>query len=108
MRGTIHWVSAAHAVSAEVRLYDNLFVKEFPEEVEEGQDFLVNLNPNSLEILKGCQLEPSLAEATVADRYQFMRQGYFCLDSVDSKPDHLVYNRTVSLRDTWAKIQKKR
>jgi len=107
VKGTIHWVSAGHAVPAEVRLYDTLFVKEFPEDVEEGQDFLVNLNPNSLEILEDCQLEPSLAEATLADRYQFMRQGYFCLDSVDSKPDHLVFNQTVSLRDTWAKIQDK-
>jgi glutaminyl-tRNA synthetase len=107
VRGTIHWVSAAHAIPAEVRLYDNLFVKEFPDDVEEGQDFIDNLNPNSLEILENCQLEPSLAEATLADRYQFMRQGYFCLDSVDSKPDHLVFNRTVSLRDTWAKIQNK-
>jgi glutaminyl-tRNA synthetase len=107
VRGTIHWVSAAHAIPAEVRLYDNLFVKEFPDDVEEGQDFIDNLNPNSLEILENCQLEPSLAEATLADRFQFMRQGYFCLDSVDSKPDHLVFNRTVSLRDTWAKIQNK-
>ena len=108
VKGTIHWVSAAHAVPAELRLYDTLFVKEFPEDVEDGQDFSDNINHDSLTVLSNCQLEPSLVEATPADRFQFMRQGYFCLDSVDSKPGNLVFNQTVSLRDTWAKIQKKR
>ncbi len=78
----------------------------YPEQTE-GEDFVANLNPNSLEVLTDCQLEPSLAKATVADRFQFMRKGYFCLDPVDSQPDHLVFNRTVSLRDTWKKIQRR-
>ncbi len=103
VKGTLHWVSAAHAVDAEVRLYDHLFTKENP---DEGGDFLANLNPNSLEVLSGCKLEPSLAEAAPGARYQFMRQGYFCVDP-DSTAGHLVFNRTVSLRDTWAKIEKK-
>jgi len=107
VRGTIHWVSAAHAVQAEVRLYDTLFTREFPEAGGEGTDFTDFINPDSLQVLTGCQLEPNLADATVDDRYQFMRQGYFCLDSVDSSPERLVFNRTVTLRDTWAKIQKK-
>jgi len=107
VRGTIHWVSAAHAVQAEVRLYDTLFTREFPEAGGEGTDFTDYINPESLQVLTGCQLEPSLAEATVGDRYQFMRQGYFCLDPFDSMPGSLVFNRTVTLRDTWAKIQKK-
>jgi glutaminyl-tRNA synthetase len=107
VRGTIHWVSATHAVQAEVRLYDTLFTREFPEAGGEGTDFTDFINPDSLQVLTGCQLEPNLADATVDDRYQFMRQGYFCLDSVDSSPERLVFNRTVTLRDTWAKIQKK-
>lgn len=105
VKGTLHWVSAAHAVEAEVRLYDNLFIKENPYDVPEGQDFTVNLNPNSLEVLTGCKLEPSLAQAAPGERFQFMRQGYFCVDSKDSRPGALVFNRTVGLKDTWAKLQ---
>jgi glutaminyl-tRNA synthetase len=107
VRGTIHWVSAEQAVSAELRLYDTLFISEFPEATE-GQDFIDNVNPDSLVVLKDCKLEPSLAHANLSDRFQFMRKGYFCLDSVDSSPGNLVFNRTVSLRDTWAKIQKQK
>jgi len=105
VKGTLHWVSADHAVEAEARLYDHLFVKADPDEVEEGSDFLTNLNPNSLETLTSCKLEPSLAGAKPGDRYQFLRLGYFCVDS-DSSKDKLVFNRTVSLYDTWAKIEK--
>jgi glutaminyl-tRNA synthetase len=105
VKGTIHWVSAQHAVTAELRLYDRLFTDPFPENAAEGQDFTANLNPNSLEILTGCQLEPDLATAKVGDRFQFMRQGYFVVDQ-DSTSDNLVLNRTVGLRDTWAKVQK--
>ncbi|UCG90999.1 MAG: glutamine--tRNA ligase/YqeY domain fusion protein [candidate division WOR-3 bacterium] len=104
-KATLHWVSAAHAIKAEVRLYDRLFVKPDPDDVEEGKDFTVNLNPNSLEILKDCYGEPSLKTAKIGDRFQFERLGYFYVD-LDSSPDALVFNRTVSLRDTWAKIEK--
>ncbi len=107
VKGTLHWVSAAHALDAEVRLYDHLFSKENPDEVEEGQTFLDNLNPHSLEILTGCKVEPSLAQADSGQQFQFLRLGYYCVDPVDSKPEQLVFNRTVQLRDTWAKIQKK-
>jgi glutaminyl-tRNA synthetase len=103
VKATLHWVSAAHARQADVRLYDRLFTKTNPDEVEEGKDFTSNLNPDSLEILTGCKLEPSLARAKTDDRYQFERQGYFCVDP-DSIKDKLVFNRTVALRDTWAKI----
>ncbi len=106
VKGTIHWVSARHAISAEVRLYDHLFGKPNPDECEPGQDCLSNLNPNSLEVLTDCKLEPSLAEAEVSDRFQFERLGYFCVDP-DSRPQALVFNRTVQLRDTWGKIVKK-
>jgi glutaminyl-tRNA synthetase len=106
VKATIHWVPAYHHVEAEVRLYDHLFTKENPGEVEPGQDFLANLNPNSLEVLTGCKLEPSLASAKPGDRYQFERLGYFCVDP-NSTPEKLVFNRTVALRDTWAKIEKK-
>jgi len=106
VKGTLHWVSAKHAIAADVRLYDHLFVKENPNEVEEGKDFSAYLNPNSLEILKDCNLEPSLAKATPGGRFQFERLGYFCVDSKDSTADALVFNRTVTLRDTWAKILK--
>jgi glutaminyl-tRNA synthetase len=106
VKSTIHWVSAQHAVDAEVRLYDNLFTKEDPNQVEEGQDFTANLNPQSLEVAANCKLEPSLAGASPLDRYQFERLGYFCADK-DSTPGKLVFNRTVALRDTWAKIEKK-
>jgi len=104
VKGTIHWVSAAHAVEAEVRLYDTLFTQENPE--AEG-DFLANLNPDSLQVTKA-MVEPDLADAKPGAQYQFMRQGYFVADAVDSKPGKLVFNRTVTLRDTWAKMQKKK
>ena len=106
VKSTIHWVSAAHALNAEIRLYDNLFTRENPDETAEGQDFTANLNPNSLEILTGGKLEPSLAGAAVGSRYQFERLGYFCVDP-DSASGRLVLNRTVALRDTWAKIEKR-
>jgi len=106
VKSTIHWVSAAHAVNAEVRIYENLFSKEDPNQTEPGQDFTANLNPNSLEVLTDCKLEPSLADATVGSRFQFERLGYFCVDP-DSKPGKPVFNRTVALKDTWAKIEKK-
>jgi glutaminyl-tRNA synthetase len=106
VKSTIHWVSAQHAIDAEVRLYENLFANENPSDVPEGQDFAVNLNPNSLEVLTNAKLEPSLATAQSGDRYQFERLGYFCAD-LDSKPGALVFNRTVPLRDTWAKIEKR-
>jgi glutaminyl-tRNA synthetase len=106
VKSTIHWVSAAHAVPAEVRLYDRLFTRENPDEAPEGQDFTANLNPESLEILTGCQLEPSLAGAAPGTRVQFERLGYFCADP-DSAPGRLVFNRTAALRDTWAKIERR-
>ena len=105
VKATLHWVSAPHAISAEVRLYDRLFSKPDPNQVEsKDKDFLANLNPNSLEVLTDCKLEPSLSAAKTGDRYQFERLGYFCVD-LDSRSGELVFNRTVSLRDTWAKIQ---
>ena len=106
VKSTLHWVSAKHAFKAEVRLYDHLFVGEDPSHVEEGVDFKANLNPNSLKILEHCYIEPSLKGVSLGSRYQFERQGYFCLDSVDSSGEKFVFNRIVSLRDTWAKIQK--
>jgi glutaminyl-tRNA synthetase len=106
VKSTIHWVSAAHAIDAEVRLYDNLFSKENPNETAEGEDFTANLNPASLETLTACKLEPSLAGAAPGSRYQFERLGYFCAD-LDSAPGKLVFNRTVALRDAWAKIEKR-
>jgi glutaminyl-tRNA synthetase len=106
VKSTIHWVSAAHAADAEVRLYDTLFTKENPNEAEEGRDFTANLNPKSLEVLSGCKVEPGLAEARPGARYQFERLGYFCMDR-DTSPGRLVFNRTVALRDTWAKIEKR-
>jgi glutaminyl-tRNA synthetase len=105
VKATIHWVSAAHAVDAEVRLYDRLFTKENPDQTEEGQDFTANLNPNSLETIASAKLEPSLADAAIGSRYQFERLGYFCVDT-DSEPGKPVFNRTVALKDTWAKIEK--
>src|SRR5690349_4179408 len=105
VKSTIHWVSAAHAIDAEVRLYDTLFTREDPNEVPEGQDFTVNLNPNSLEVVTGAKIEPSLRDAAPGSRYQFERLGYFAVDP-DSTPDKPVFNRTVALRDTWAKIEK--
>ena len=107
VRGALHWVSAPHALDAEVRLYDHLFTKANPYEVEEGSDFTANLNPDSLETLTSCRVEPSLAGAAPGSRYQFLRLGYFCVDP-DSSDGAPVFNRTVSLRDTWAKIEKVR
>jgi glutaminyl-tRNA synthetase len=106
VKSTIHWVSAASAVEAEVRIYENLFSKENPGQVEEGQDFTGNLNPTSLEVITDAKLEPSLASATAGSRYQFERLGYFCVDP-DSKPAKLVFNRTVALKDAWAKVERK-
>ncbi len=105
VKGTIHWVYAPTAVDAEIRLYDNLFTLENTGNVPEGEDPLDYLNPDSLQI-KQAKLEPMLANATVEDRFQFMRQGYFCVDNRDSKPEHLVFNRTVGLKDSWGKSQK--
>jgi glutaminyl-tRNA synthetase len=105
VKGTIHWVSAAHALDAEVRLYDHLFVKPDADEVPEGGSYLDNLNPKSLEILPVCKLEPSLAKAPVGRRYQFERLGYFSVDK-DSTAPAPVFNRAVTLRDSWAKIEK--
>jgi glutaminyl-tRNA synthetase len=105
VKSTIHWVSAEHAIDAEVRVYGTLFTKENPNDVEEGHEFTDNLNPQSMQILTRCKLEPSLANAASGSRYQFERLGYFCVDQVSS--DKLpVFNRTVTLRDTWAKIEK--
>ena len=106
VRGTSHWVSAAHSLPAEIRLYDHLFASPNPGEEGESDDLADWLNPNSLEILTGCRVETSLAGAEPGSRYQFLRQGYFCVDSVDSKPHALVFNRTVSLRDSWARSQR--
>jgi glutaminyl-tRNA synthetase len=106
VKSTIHWVSAAHAIDAEVRLYDKLFTVEDPDQVAEGQEFTANLNPNSLEAITQAKLEPSLANAQVEGRYQFERLGYFCVDP-DSRPGRQVFNRTVALKDTWAKVEKK-
>ncbi len=105
VKATIHWVSAAQAIDAEVRLYETLFTKSNPDEVEPGQDFTANLNPHSLEVLPQAKLEPSLANAAPGSRYQFERTGYFCVDK-DSVPGKLVCNRTVPLKDTWARIEK--
>ena len=111
-------MSEAHAIDAEVRLYDTLFSKADPtgesdgdshgesDGETDGQDLAAHLNPNSLEILTGCKVEPSLASAAPGSTYQFLRQGYFCVDSVDSAPGKLVFNRTVPLRDSWARTEK--
>ena len=107
VKATLHWVSAAHAVPAEVRLYDHLFVRENPEGGGGGGDFVAALNPASMEVRTSCQVEPSLANASPGSRYQFERNGYFCVDSADTTPEKLVFNRTVTLKDTWAKLQKK-
>ncbi len=106
VKATIHWVSAAHALDAEVRIYETLFTKENPDETEEGEDFTANLNPNSLEVIADAKLEPSLAGAMAGSRFQFERLGYFCVDP-DSKPGKLVFNRTVALKDAWARIERK-
>ena len=106
VKSTIHWVSAAHAVDAEVRLYDTLFTTEDPNAAPEGEDFTVNLNPASLEVLTDCKLEPALARAASMERFQFERLGYFCVD-LESAPGKPIFNRTVALKDTWAKIEKR-
>ncbi|MCP4112435.1 MAG: glutamine--tRNA ligase/YqeY domain fusion protein [Desulfobacteraceae bacterium] len=106
VKATLHWVSAAHALEAEVRLYDHLFMKPNPNDEKECPDFKSCLNPNSLEALTSCRVEPSLAGAESGSRYQFERMGYFCVDSEDSSDEKLVFNRTVTLRDQWAKIEK--
>ncbi len=105
VRGTLHWVSAAHAVDAEALLYDRLFQTEDPMDVPEGQDFVANLSPNSLEVLRGCKLEPSLGAAQPGARYQFERMGYFCADEEGAGGRR--WNRTVTLKDSWAKLEKK-
>jgi glutaminyl-tRNA synthetase len=103
VKATIHWVSVAHAVDAEVRLYDRLFAVEEPG----GEDWLAQLNPESLEVLRGCKLEASLADAAPGSRWQFERMGYFCVDPSDSRPGAPVWNRTVTLKDTWARIERR-
>jgi glutaminyl-tRNA synthetase len=105
VKSTIHWVAAASAVDAEVRIYENLFTKENPDQAEEADDFISNLNPNSLEVV-AAKVEPSLSNVSAGTRYQFERLGYFCVDP-DSKPVKPVFNRTVALKDTWAKVEKK-
>ncbi len=102
VRGTLHWVSVRHALHAEVRIYEHLFTKEDPDNVEEGKDFISNINPDSLTVLKGCKAEPNLGGSSVEDQYQFLRHGYFCVDK-DSTGELLVFNRTVALRDGWVK-----
>ena len=106
VKATIHWVSAAHAIDAEVHNYDTLFSKENPDDVEEGQDFTANLNPNSLEVLTGCKVEPGLKDAAAGSRYQFERLGYFCVDP-DSYSGKPIFNKTIGLKDTWAKIEQR-
>ncbi len=108
VKGTIHWVSARHAIPAEVRLYDRLFSVPAPRDVEEGQDWLDNLNPDSLTVLERCWLEPSMASAESESRWQLERLGYFCVDGVDSTPEKKVLNRTIALRDSWARIERQR
>jgi glutaminyl-tRNA synthetase len=107
VKATLHWVSAEHAVDAEVRLYEHLFKKENPDDTEDGQDFTANINPESLSVLANCKAEPAVAEMKPLDRCQFERLGYFCMDP-DSTAEKLVFNKTVGLRDTWAKIQKQK
>ncbi|HPF71747.1 MAG TPA: glutamine--tRNA ligase, partial [Candidatus Krumholzibacteria bacterium] len=104
VKGTLHFVEATHAVDAEVRIYDHLFREPFP---EEGEGFLANLNPGSLEVLTGCKLEPMLADCAPETRVQFLRHGYFFVDPVDSRPGAPVFNRTATLKDTWAKLEAK-
>jgi glutaminyl-tRNA synthetase len=106
VKSTIHWVSAVHAVDAEVRLYDNLFTKENPSDVAEGEEFTSNLNPNSVEVLRGCKVESSLQSASVGERFQFERMGYFTVDP-ESEPEKRVFNRIIGLRDTWSRIEQR-
>lgn len=106
VKATLHWVSAPHSIDIEVRLYDTLFLKANPNENEEGTEFTDHINPKSLEILNSCRIEPSIKDAKPGEHYQFERMGYFCIDTVDSKPGQPVLNRTVTLKDEWAKLQK--
>jgi glutaminyl-tRNA synthetase len=108
VKATIHWVSEPHSLAAKVRLYDHLFTQEDPDDVPDGSDWTVNINSKSLQHLAGCRVEPSLANARKGERYQFERLGYFCVDAIDSAPGALVFNRTVTLRDTWAKVEQGR
>jgi len=107
VKATLHWVSAPHAFEAQVRLYETLFTERDPGAVAEGHDYKENLNPVSLQVIQGCKLEPSLREAIAGDRFQFERLGYFCVDNRDSLPGRPVFNRTVTLKDTWAKVAQK-
>ncbi len=107
VKSTIHWVSAPHAVNAEVRLYDRLFTKENPDDAEEGKDFISNLNPNSLHVLRNCKVEPMLGNVSAGERFQFERLGYFCADTKDYTAANPVFNRIVTLKDTWTKIEQK-
>jgi glutaminyl-tRNA synthetase len=107
IKGTLHWVSAAHALEADVRLCEHLFAVPHPEDGPEGADFLAHLNPGSARILTGCRLEPSLAQAGPEQRFQFERHGYFRLDARDSRPGRPLFQRAVALRDSWAKIEQK-
>ena len=104
MKSTLHWVSASHAVDAEVRLYDRFFTRENPDEKVEGKTFLDFINPDSLKTLAACKLEPALAKVLPGSSVQFERLGYFCADNKDHATEHPVFNRTVTLRDTWARI----
>ena len=107
VKGTIHWVSAEHALRAPVRVYDHLFKAEFPEDVPEGADFMLHLNPDSLTVHEGAALEPALAQAAPGSLWQFERNGYFCADPVDSRAGAPVFHRSVSLKDSWAKLERK-
>jgi glutaminyl-tRNA synthetase len=107
VKGTIHWVSAPHAVEREVKLYDRLFNVEDPADESDGQDWMSHLNPDSLQTLSGCRLEPSVKDAEPGQVYQFERLGYFCVDTEKAPDGTAVFNRTVTLRDSWAKLQKK-
>jgi len=106
VRATLHWVSANHALTATIRLYDHLFTKENPLEFPEGGNLIENINPTSLEVLKDCRIEPSICSVVAGDTFQFERLGYFCVDR-DSSKDRIVFNRTVTLKDAWVRIQKK-
>jgi glutaminyl-tRNA synthetase len=108
VKATLHWVSAEHSLPAEARLYDTLFTTRNPLDVEEGKDLIDYLNPDSVQVVSSCRVEPGLREAEPGSRYQFERLGYFCLDTVDSSPDKMVFNRTATLRDTWARLTKVR
>ena len=107
VRGTSHWVSAEHALDAEVRVFDHLFSKEDPDDVPPGGDFTDNINADSLTVLQSCKVEPGLATCSPGESFQFLRQGYFCVDP-DSTEGSLVFNRTVALRDTWARLDRSR